>query len=455
MDIWQIVMTPFSWLLRTFSQVFDSYAIALLLFTIIVKIILFPFSLKSKKSQIQMTMMNGKLQEIQKRCGDDKERYQQEVQKFYADNNINPMGGCGWSLIPILILWPLYAVIRRPLKYLMGLNDAATTAVANALGWTAIKGSEFAAGTGYNELTLATMMNSGNLGTAATAAGASTLFVINFNLFGIDLSQIPNWRFWANGVTWDSVGLFLLPVISAVLSVFSMIVMQKTNVMNKDQQVKTPSSWMMMVMQPVISLWIGFTLPAVLCIYWIANSLLLMIQEVICGKILKKDYIAAKKAMEEQAVKEKEEEKERRRLAAEKKAAALAASKSGKLKKVQPQAKNKGVDLTASREGIRAYARGRAYDPNRYPITPYRDPDDKYKKKEEEEKLEPLTEEEKDILRENGIAIPEETAVPAETEDTPGEAVQAPEEEAPVQEAPSADEDDGYEAPYADEEPKE
>ena len=106
MDIWQILMTPFSWLLKLFCQVFDSYGIALFLFTIVVKIVLFPLNLKGKKSIIKTTVLNGQLQEIQKRCGNDKERYNQEVQKFYAENNANPMGGCGWSFLPIVFLYP-------------------------------------------------------------------------------------------------------------------------------------------------------------------------------------------------------------------------------------------------------------------------------------------------------------------------------------------------------------
>jgi len=84
--------------------------------------------------------------------------------------------------------------------------------------------------------------------------------------------------------------------------------------------------------------------------------------------MLKKDYEAARQKMEEQARKSKEKEKERRRQAAQRKAEAIA---SGSKKKVQAK---KGPDVSASREGMRTYARGRAYDPNRYPITPYHDP---------------------------------------------------------------------------------
>ena len=441
MDIWQILMTPFSWLLKLFCQVFNSYGIALFLFTVVVKIILFPLNLKGKKSMIRMNVVNAQVQEIQKRCGNDKERYNIEVQKFYAENNINPLGGCGWSLLPIVFLYPLYAIIRRPLKYMMWLTEDAVKAVAGALNWTAVRGSEFTVG-GYNELILGSMMNAGNreaAKNAAAAAGASaaSVFVINFNFFGIDLSQIPSLMFWqtdtwASGDHWGAIGLFLLPVISAGFSLLSMFVSQKTNQMNKDQQVKMNIS--MILMGPLISLWIGFAMPAGLCIYWISNSLLMMVQEVICGRMLRKDYEAAQKEMEEQQKKAKEAEKERRRKAAEKKAAALAAGKSGKK---QPQPKKKGADVSASREGLRTYARGRAYDPNRYPITPYRDPNGPARPVEEEPK--DLTEEEKQILAQSN---PDLAAQAAEAEKAA---------EAPVPDTPGP-EDGDYEEAYSEDE---
>ena len=321
MDFLQIIMTPFSWLLRVFCQVFDSYGIALILFTIVVKLILFPFNLKGKKGMIKMNLISGQLREIQKRCGNDRERYNQEVQKFYSENNVSPMGGCIWQLIPLLILWPLYAIIRRPFRYMMGLSDTAIASVAGALGW-----SDYASMTGaYKELTLAADLNSTNLATATAAAAGSSLFVINFSFLGMDLAEIPNLMFWQDRIDWNSIGLFLLPIISAVLSLLSMLVSQRTNRMNRNQEMdKSTASTnrTMMIVSPLISLWIGYSMPAGLCIYWIANSLLMMLQEVICGKILRKDYEAAQREMEEQARKAKEEEKERRRIAAEKKAAA-------------------------------------------------------------------------------------------------------------------------------------
>ena len=376
MDFLQIIMTPFSWLLRVFCELFNSYGIALILFTIIIKIILFPLNLKGKKGMIKMSLVSGQLRELQKRYGNDRERYNREVQKFYAENKVSPTGGCLWSLLPLLILWPLYAIIRRPFRYMMGLSDTAITSVATALDWTGVMGSEYLSGA--NELTLASMLNSGNLAAAEAAAGGS-LFIINFSFLGLDLSQIPTLQFWQNGVSWGSIGLFLMPIFSAGMSLLSMIVSQKTNRMNRSQeqdQAAASTNRTMMIISPVISLWIGYSMPAGLCIYWIANSLLGMVQELLAGRILRKDYEQAQRELEEQAKRAKLEEKERRRIAAERKAAAIAAGTYKKGKQNQGAGKERGVDVSASREGIRAYARGRAYDPNRYPITPYRDPNE-------------------------------------------------------------------------------
>ena len=428
MDIWQILMTPFSWMLKLFCEVFNSYGIALFLFTIVIKVILFPLNLKGKKGMIKMNVVNGQLQEIQKRCGSDKERYNQEVQKFYAENNVNPMGGCGWSMIPLIILYPLYAIIRRPLKYMMWLTEDAVKAVAGAVGW-----ADFTIG-GSNELILASMMTSSNLEAAKTAAASTgiaattSMFVINFDFFGINLSEVPQLMFWKEGVSWGTFGLFLLPVISALLSVVTMLVTQKTNQMNKDQA-PPKMNLSLILMGPIMSLWIGFAMPAGMCIYWIANSLLGMVQEVICGRLLRKDYEEAQKEMAEQAAKAKE---------AEKKAAAIAAGKDPK-KAHQKKKQEPGVDLSASREGLRAYARGRAYDPNRYPITPYWDPNGPAKPAEEEPAE--LTEEERQIVAQSN---PEQAAQ--------AEAVKRDKAEAEKSAAESLTEDGDYEEAYAEDE---
>lgn len=200
-------MTPFSWLLTAFYNFFDSYGIALILFAIVVKLILFPFSLKGKRSMIQMNMIQGKVQKIQQQYANNREKMNEEVQKLYAKENVKPMSGCLWSFIPLLILWPLYAIIRRPLFYMMGQTQEAILAIANTLGFTAGDAALTAqtVSNGYNELKIAGMITQANLpDVQAAAEGVAAglgekVFSINFNFLGLDLSQIAQWKFWEVG----------------------------------------------------------------------------------------------------------------------------------------------------------------------------------------------------------------------------------------------------------------
>ena len=396
MDFAYYILTPFSWLLQLFNSLTGGYGFALILFAVVVKLILFPFSLKSKRSMIQMNMLQGKMQQIQRKYANDKERQNLEIQKLYEKEKVNPMGGCLWSLLPIFILLPLYAIIRQPLKYMMGLTPDQISAVAEALNWAQVsidngwvRGAADAAANvfkndGYNQLFLASLINPDNLAMVQEAVGsAGHVFAVNFSFLGMDLSQVPQLKFWANGLDWDSIGRFLIPIVSAGTGLFFSLVTNRTNQMNNQQiseQQKSTNRTMLIVM-PLMSLWIGFSMPAALGVYWVVQNLLSMIQEFLAGKMLKKDYEAAAAARAEQERLEKEEEKQRRREAAERKARAIAEAKANKgKKKAKPAEEKKKSDasvIDVSRVGIRSYARGRAYDPYRYSPdgpTPYKDP---------------------------------------------------------------------------------
>ena len=95
-----IILKPFAMLLMFLYNTFNSYGIALILFGLVVKLVLFPVTLKSKKSMIQMNMLSGKMNKLKAQYGKDPQRYNMEVQKLYEQEKVNPMGGCLWSLIP-------------------------------------------------------------------------------------------------------------------------------------------------------------------------------------------------------------------------------------------------------------------------------------------------------------------------------------------------------------------
>ena len=80
-----------------------------------------------------MNMLQGKMQQIQRKYPNDRERQNLELQRLYEKEKVSPMGGCLWSLLPIFILLPLYAIVRQPLKYLMGLTEDQITQLIEVL----------------------------------------------------------------------------------------------------------------------------------------------------------------------------------------------------------------------------------------------------------------------------------------------------------------------------------
>ena len=435
-----IILTPFAWLLMLFYDFSQNYGIALILFALVIKLVLFPFNLKGKKSMIQMNLLSSKMQQLQKQYGKDRERYNLEIQKLYEKEKVNPMSGCLWSFIPIIFLMVLYGIIREPLTYLMNVpadmieTVAEITGVANSGTYPQIAMLKAIADPAVLEQVKAALGES---------AGAG-LFSMNVEFLGINLANIPQLNFWSNGMNWGSVGLFLLPLVSVGTSLLSMYVSMKTNQMNRggeqnDQMAKTNRT--MMIFMPIMSLWIGFTVPAGLSIYWIAQYIFSIFQELICGRLLKKDYERARAEAAERERQEKEDEKRRKEEARLERQRRLEEEKKnrGKKKPKKAEPTEPGINKDDSRIGIRAYARGRAYDPNRFGgVQPYRDPSELLKAQAEAQNAQKGKKGRKDKKEaEKTSTAPEKETKPISQEEQP-QLTQV--QETPVQEAEAAPE---------------
>ena len=430
-----IILTPFAWLLLRLYE-FCGYGLALILFAIIVKTILFPVTLQGKKSMIKTTMLSGKMQQLQKQYGKDRERYNMEVQKLYEREKVNPMGGCLWSFLPLFVLIPLFYIIREPLTYFMDLNADQVKIVAEITGLTTTGA--------YPQIAMANALSSPEVLAQVQAAlgeAGSKVFSMDFQFLGINLAAIPNWKFWEGGLSWGSVGLFLLPLVSVVMSLLSMQISLKTNQMSRNQaqdEATAKTNRTMMIMMPLMSLWIGFTVPAGLSIYWIAQYFFSIFQEIICGKLLKKDYEAAQAAAAQRELEEKEEEKRRKEEARLERQRRLEEEKKnrGKKKAVKKdEDAGPSINKDDSRIGIRAYARGRAYDPNRFGgVTPYVDPSDLIaaQKAAEDEKIRSKNKKNK---KKEQPEDKQEVQQDVQTVQQPAPEIPAPEQEQPENEA--------------------
>ena len=460
----QLLLTPFVWVLMLFYELFDNYGVALILFAVLVKVILFPLSIKAKRSMIQMNMLNGQMQKLQKMYGNNRDKYNLEVQKLYEKEKVNPMGGCLWSLLPLVILLPLYAIIRQPLTYLLNLTPDVISEIARVVNWSTeavaqgwIREAADFVNTGYNQLYLASLITPDNI--SAVQAVAEGARVINFNFLGLNLAQMPQWQFWTwDVVDWAHIGLFLMPIVSAGSGLLFSLIMMKTNAVNKQSQNAAANSTnkTMLIISPLMSLWIGFAMPAGLSVYWISQNVLSMLQEFLAGKILKKDYEKAAVEAARREAEEKEEEKHRREEERAERTRRIEEAKHNKGKKKGPKAKDADENKIpasvreASRVGIRAYARGRAYDPYRFSPdgpTPYHELDGAVTENAEDKKLERKSERREEAALEEAAdqmivdELKAEQAVQVPTEAPAGDAgtTQAPGFETPRYDAPDYD----------------
>ena len=359
------ICIPFAWILRIFYNMTGSYGLALILFTLVVKLVLLPFQLKSKKSMIRMNRFQPKMREIQEKYANNQQKMNEELQLLYAREGINPMSGCLWSLLPFPIIIALYSIIRQPLSRFMLLSAETVErvrSIAAGLGYVAGEASGRAAF--YEEIQLAQFVNDH----FASFSGIDGLLRMDYSFLGLDLTTIPQdvfRRFFTGG--WPVIGLVLIPVISAALSLLQSKLATAGSTQNSGDDATARQSRMMMYMMPLMSLWIGFTLPAALGVYWIANSVFQAVQDMILNKLF------SKQMEEEESEKEraKREARVAKMMAAreQQKAYQEAAAKNrGKsTQKKQPE-KKKGTPSTteAGRVGDRPYARGRSYDPKHY-----------------------------------------------------------------------------------------
>lgn len=323
-----IIRVPFGYLLDWLYSFTSNYGLALILFSLIVKVVLLPVSIKSKRSMLQMSRLAPEVKELEKKYGDDKQKLQQAQMELYKEEGVSTTGGCLWSLIPLLILLPLYYVIREPLTYMM---HNARSVSAGVVAWMQASGVSFGKNTFYAQLIAASHLgNYLNDIKEVAVLSAAKLKEIDFGFLGINLAEIPTWRVWeCSG--WNQIGLFLIPIVSGGFQVLSMLLSQKMNNSvatdangQKDEaaaKTANQTTQSMLIMMPIMSLWIGYSMPAAISIYWITQAVFSIIQEYFVNGYCAKAYAEEDAARRERAAKRAEAEAEKERIRAERRAA--------------------------------------------------------------------------------------------------------------------------------------
>ena len=406
MNIFELLITtPFGYLLDYLYQFTTNYGVALILFAVIVRLVLLPITAKSKKSMMKMSRIQPKIQEIQRKYANDQQKQNEAIQQLQKEEGASMgCGGCLWSLVPMLILIPLYQVIRQPLVYMLHETAETTELIINTI--KNANATLFTENTFYDQLTAARHLPDflEALKEAGVAfANERTAAGLNFSFLGIDLGQQPMFNIFSADWVWDwnHIGAFLIPVLSAGSQVVSMLLSQRANnsvitnekgLQDKEAAKNSQSNQTtktMLWMMPLMSLWIGFTVPAALSLYWFIGGVVAMVENELLTKHYRKIYDAEDAIRLQKTLEQDRIEEEKERIRAERRAAnPEGQTQNTSKKKLQKQqreqdaarvaaakeyAAKKGVEAEETPEktvlsGIpsRPYCKGRAYDPNRY-----------------------------------------------------------------------------------------
>lgn len=284
-EIFNLIGSLFGYLLWGAFCLVKNFAVAIFLFTVILRIVQFPMQIKSQKNMAANMRMQKKQKEIQEKYGRDKAKASEEMSKLYEKENINPMSGCLTTLIPMLLLMGVYWTVRNPLTNTLHIDKASVQEALDYLKGLPVIGGNINAY--YGEINLIGYFSDikANL-TCFTTEDITKIetFANGFTLFGINLLEAPN----IHGLSSVYV---LIPVLCFLSSFGTTFVSMKMN----GSQLKGQQGCMnyMFLLMPLMSAYIAYTVPSAMGLYWIYSSILGFVSMIILHKFYNAESMTA------------------------------------------------------------------------------------------------------------------------------------------------------------------
>ena len=287
----------FGYLLNLIYNIIGNYGWAIIVFSIIIKLLMIPLSIKQQKTMKKNAKLQAKMKEIQFKYKNDPERLNQATMQLYKEENVSPFSGCFSAIIQIVLLISIFYLVRSPLTYMKKVDSEVVDKYYNIM-----QEEQIATGSGYPEIEIIRELETlKNVENDKINQEELAKFETNMEFLGLDLSQIPS----KNTSDWK---VFIIPVLYVVVSFLSM---KMTLVTGKKKQTglidgetgkpeeKTESGDMQEAMEqvnqnmsmifPIMYLSVAIIAPLGLALYWLVNSILMIAERVILNKLIKED----------------------------------------------------------------------------------------------------------------------------------------------------------------------
>ncbi len=346
------IMLALGFILNLFYRIIGNYGFAIILFTIFIKLALFPLDLKQRRSMAKTQKIQPLLMEVQKKYANDKEKLNQETMKLYQKYGINPASGCLPMLIQLPIILALYWVIKKPIFYMMGVSASDVWRIAEAFNaWAATNADKIPEAITL-PITYGKGMGNGNtfgmyeiqisqmlykypeiLNHPAITSWDKIIKPINFSFLGMDLAEVPSLNAFFgmfigkfSNITTSMALLWIIPILSGLSSFITsrvtspapaekpkkgMVLSEAEKAQMKTNNTSDTMRTMTMIM-PLFSAWFAFTLPAAVGLYWIVSNVLQIVNHFLVKKYMTESISEEELEGEIQNVKSRKNRKKRK-----------------------------------------------------------------------------------------------------------------------------------------------
>ncbi len=284
--VFNFIGSIFGYILWAVFWVFQNFGIAIIVFTLIFRAILFPSSIKQQKSMAANASLQAKQRELKEKYGNNKAKYNEEIQKLYAKEGVSPMSGCATSLFPMIIMLGIYYAVVRPLSNVIHLSSQ----VINQLNM--IPGVYMTQNNIYSEMNALKLFTNPDNIAMLTQQGlpAKELSEIHnlaggFNFLGLDLLSIPQTKGFTSAI-------IIIPILCLVTSLGSQILTTRLN--GNPMQNQQGCMKYMLYLLPLVTVYISYIVPGAVGFYWIWSTIFGFVQTVLISKFYSAAHMNAK-----------------------------------------------------------------------------------------------------------------------------------------------------------------
>lgn len=278
----------FGYVLNFIYGIVNNYGLAIIIFTILLRLILLPSNLKQQKTMKKTAKIQKKMNEIQDKYSNDPVRLNQEVRNLYAEEHMNPFSGCLSSILQIIIVISMFMLVSNPLTYMKQLSNDKIKDYTKQV-------KEQNDGENINYIEIAIIKSLGKTEKEVN---------LNMDFLGLDLSDVPSKNY-------KDLKVFIIPLLYVSTSILSMkLTTAMTEKKKKNEAIKAEKedeklvkvekkseeedamesmNRTMRYMMPVMTVSIALIAPLGLALYWFVSNLLMILERLFVNKFVKEE----------------------------------------------------------------------------------------------------------------------------------------------------------------------